>query len=89
MPRTYGATSCPRRRIRCARKATQADASAAAALPPPFSSATAALCSYSELHAARPSLLDGWETIEKVVPRAELAEALTVIAERVPDSDGD
>ncbi|GAA4621992.1 Tn3-like element Tn3 family transposase [Actinoallomurus vinaceus] len=35
------------------------------------------------------SVLDAWEAIEKVVPRAKLAEALSVIAECVPDGDGD
>ncbi|MFD9514877.1 Tn3 family transposase [Streptomyces mirabilis] len=35
------------------------------------------------------SVLDAWEAIEKVVPRAKLAEALSVIAECAPDGDGD
>ncbi|MEV6332380.1 hypothetical protein [Streptomyces sp. NPDC051909] len=35
------------------------------------------------------SVLDAWEAIEKVVPRGKLAEALAVIAECVPDGDGD
>lgn len=35
------------------------------------------------------SVLDAWSAIEKVVPRDKLAEALTLIAECVPDGDGD
>ncbi|MFB7668959.1 hypothetical protein ACFC1R_34440 [Kitasatospora sp. NPDC056138] len=35
------------------------------------------------------SVLDAREAIEKVVPRAKLAEALAAIAECVPDGDGD
>jgi hypothetical protein len=35
------------------------------------------------------SVLDAWEAIEKVVPRAKLAEALATIAQCVPDGDED
>ncbi|MFI6449755.1 hypothetical protein [Kitasatospora sp. NPDC050543] len=35
------------------------------------------------------SVLDAWEAIEKVMPRAKLAEALATIAECVPEGDGD
>ncbi|MEU3991737.1 Tn3 family transposase [Streptomyces platensis] len=35
------------------------------------------------------SVVDAWSAIEKVVPREKLAEALAVIAEVVPDEEGD
>jgi Domain of unknown function (DUF4158) len=35
------------------------------------------------------SVLEAWRAIEKVVPRAQLADALAVIAAAVPEDDGD
>ncbi|MFF8958679.1 Tn3 family transposase [Streptomyces sp. NPDC014894] len=35
------------------------------------------------------SVVDAWSAIEKVVPREKLAEALAIIAEVVPDEEGD
>lgn len=35
------------------------------------------------------SVVDAWAAIEKAAPRAKLAEALTIIAEVVPDEEGD